>query len=225
MAGVISSVVMMTVIRNSQFAALGAIVLVFALLGAVALFLSQRGKAQRTRRTQRERYLEYLEELRDERRRAGAAPAVPAARSTARGLVRLGTQSGTIVGAAPPIPGLPAGTGGLWGLTSAGAGGRAEQRGRVRPCRTRSGRRPRPEPCRTGSPRQRTSPSPCPWTGRATSASSGTARVCCGWLARCWSRRRSRAGRRGRRARHTRRPADRAGVGQVAAPRTRSGPA
>ncbi len=66
MAGVISSVVMMTVIRNSQFAALGAIVLVFALLGAVALFLSQRGKAQRTRRTQRERYLEYLEELRDE---------------------------------------------------------------------------------------------------------------------------------------------------------------
>ncbi|MFF8532854.1 type VII secretion protein EccCa [Streptomyces sp. NPDC015532] len=66
MAGVISSVVMMTVIRNSQFAALGAIVLVFALLGAVARFLSQRGKAQRTRRTQRERYLEYLEELRDE---------------------------------------------------------------------------------------------------------------------------------------------------------------
>ncbi|MFD5759160.1 type VII secretion protein EccCa [Streptomyces sp. NPDC127044] len=66
MAGVISSVVMMTVIRNSQFAALGAIVLVFALLGAMALFLSQRGKAQRTRRTQRERYLEYLEELRDE---------------------------------------------------------------------------------------------------------------------------------------------------------------
>ncbi|MFD4627232.1 type VII secretion protein EccCa [Streptomyces sp. NPDC058475] len=66
MAGVMGSVVMMTIIRNSQFAALGAIVLVFALLGAVALFLSQRGKAQRTRRTQRERYLEYLEELREE---------------------------------------------------------------------------------------------------------------------------------------------------------------
>ncbi|MFI0962622.1 type VII secretion protein EccCa [Streptomyces sp. NPDC021080] len=66
MAGVISSVVMMTIIRNSQFAALGALVLVFALLGAVALFLSQRGKAQRTRRTQRERYLDYLEELREE---------------------------------------------------------------------------------------------------------------------------------------------------------------
>ncbi|KAB1140605.1 type VII secretion protein EccCa [Streptomyces luteolifulvus] len=66
MAGVISSVVMMTVIRNSQFAALGALVLVVALLGAVALFLSQRGKAQRTRRVQRERYLEYLEGLREE---------------------------------------------------------------------------------------------------------------------------------------------------------------
>ncbi|MER5968655.1 type VII secretion protein EccCa [Streptomyces sp. NPDC002055] len=66
MAGVMSSVVMMTVIRNSQFAAIGAIVLVFALLGAVALFWSQRGKAQRTRRAQRERYLEYLEELREE---------------------------------------------------------------------------------------------------------------------------------------------------------------
>ncbi|MFF3148311.1 type VII secretion protein EccC, partial [Streptomyces sp. NPDC057927] len=65
-AGVISSVVMMTIIRNSQFAALGALVLVIALLGAVALFLSQRGKAQRTRRTQRERYLDYLEELREE---------------------------------------------------------------------------------------------------------------------------------------------------------------
>ncbi|MEU0671803.1 type VII secretion protein EccCa [Streptomyces sp. NPDC006172] len=66
MAGVMGSVIMMTVVRNSRFAVLGAVVLVFALLGAVALFLSQRGKAQRTRRTQRERYLEYLEELREE---------------------------------------------------------------------------------------------------------------------------------------------------------------
>ncbi|MER6997085.1 type VII secretion protein EccCb [Streptomyces sp. NPDC000410] len=66
MAGVLGSVVMMTVLRSSQFAAIGAIVLVFALLGAVALFLSQRGRAQRTRRAQRERYLEYLEELREE---------------------------------------------------------------------------------------------------------------------------------------------------------------
>ncbi|GGQ65081.1 type VII secretion protein EccCa [Streptomyces pilosus] len=66
MAGVMGSVVMMTVIRNSRFAVVGAVVLVFALLGAVALFVSQRGKAQRTRRTQRERYLEYLEELRED---------------------------------------------------------------------------------------------------------------------------------------------------------------
>ncbi|MFH7337478.1 type VII secretion protein EccCa [Streptomyces sp. KHY 26] len=78
MAGVMSSVVMMTVIRSSQFAGLGAVVLVIALLGAVALFLSQRGKAQRQRRVQRERYLEYLEELRanlgaDERERRRAA--------------------------------------------------------------------------------------------------------------------------------------------------------
>jgi S-DNA-T family DNA segregation ATPase FtsK/SpoIIIE len=66
MAGVMGSVIMMTVVRNSQFAVLGAVVLVFALLGAVALFLSQRGRAQRIRRAQRERYLEYLEELREE---------------------------------------------------------------------------------------------------------------------------------------------------------------
>ncbi|MDI9834459.1 type VII secretion protein EccCa [Streptomyces sp. KAU_LT] len=66
MAGVLSSVVLMTVVRNSQFAVIGAIVLVVALFGAVALFLSQRGKGQRTRRTQRERYLEYLERLREE---------------------------------------------------------------------------------------------------------------------------------------------------------------
>lgn len=66
MAGVMSSVVMMTIIRSSQFAGLGAVVLVIALLGGLALFLSQRGKAQRQRRIQRERYLEYLEELRAE---------------------------------------------------------------------------------------------------------------------------------------------------------------
>lgn len=66
MAGVMGSVVMMTVVRSSQFAAIGAVVLVFALIGGVALVFSQRGKAQRTRKVQRERYLEYLEELREE---------------------------------------------------------------------------------------------------------------------------------------------------------------
>ncbi|WP_329155621.1 type VII secretion protein EccCa [Streptomyces anulatus] len=65
-AGVMSSVVMMTVVRNSQFAALGAIILVVTVIGSVALLFSQRGKAQRTRRTQREAYLAYVEDLRDE---------------------------------------------------------------------------------------------------------------------------------------------------------------
>ncbi|AJE83331.1 FtsK/SpoIIIE family protein [Streptomyces albus] len=65
-AGVMSSVVMMTVIRNSQFAALGAIILVVTVIGSVGLVFSQRGKAQRTRRNQREAYLAYLEELREE---------------------------------------------------------------------------------------------------------------------------------------------------------------
>jgi S-DNA-T family DNA segregation ATPase FtsK/SpoIIIE len=65
-AGVMSSVVMMTVVRNSQFAGLGAIILVVTVLGSMALVFSQRGKAQRTRRTQREAYLAYLEDLREE---------------------------------------------------------------------------------------------------------------------------------------------------------------
>lgn len=65
-AGVMSSVVMMTVVRNSQFAALGAIILVVTVIGSVALLFSQRGKAQRTRCTQREAYLAYVEELREE---------------------------------------------------------------------------------------------------------------------------------------------------------------
>ncbi|MYV53384.1 type VII secretion protein EccCa [Streptomyces sp. SID3212] len=65
-AGVMSSVVMMTVVRNSQFAALGALILVVTVIGTVALLFSQRGKAQRTRRTQREAYLAYLEDLREE---------------------------------------------------------------------------------------------------------------------------------------------------------------
>ncbi|WP_037854485.1 type VII secretion protein EccC [Streptomyces sp. NRRL S-340] len=65
-AGVMSSVVMMTVVRNSQFAGLGAIILVVTLAGSLTLVFSQRGKAQRTRRTQREAYLAYLEDLREE---------------------------------------------------------------------------------------------------------------------------------------------------------------
>jgi DNA segregation ATPase FtsK/SpoIIIE, S-DNA-T family len=65
-AGVTSSVVMMTVLRNGQYAAIGAMVLLVTAIGAVGLLLSQRGRAQRTRRRQRERHLEYLEQLREE---------------------------------------------------------------------------------------------------------------------------------------------------------------
>ncbi|WP_155058444.1 type VII secretion protein EccCa [Streptomyces blattellae] len=65
-AGVMSSVVMMTVVRNSQFAALGAIILVVTIVGSMVLLFSQRGKAQRTRRNQREAYLSYLEDTREE---------------------------------------------------------------------------------------------------------------------------------------------------------------
>ncbi|MEV5442163.1 type VII secretion protein EccCa [Streptomyces sp. NPDC052644] len=65
-AGVLSSVVMMTVVRNSQFALLGAIILIVTILGSLVLVFSQRGKAQRTRRAQREAYLAYLEDLREE---------------------------------------------------------------------------------------------------------------------------------------------------------------
>ncbi|MFI5881750.1 type VII secretion protein EccCa [Streptomyces sp. NPDC051554] len=65
-AGVMSSVVMMTIVRNSQFAGLGAIILVVTLAGSLAMAFSQRGKAQRVRRTQREAYLAYLEDLREQ---------------------------------------------------------------------------------------------------------------------------------------------------------------
>ncbi|RSO08147.1 type VII secretion protein EccC [Streptomyces sp. WAC 06783] len=86
-AGVMSSVVMMTVVRNSQFAVLGAIILVVTVVGSLLLVLSQRGKAQRTRRTQREAYLAYLEDLREElfteeharRERAGVLDPPPTA--------------------------------------------------------------------------------------------------------------------------------------------------
>ncbi|MFI9270240.1 type VII secretion protein EccCa [Kitasatospora sp. NPDC052896] len=64
--GVMSSVVMMAVVRSGQYAAIGAVTLVVTLCGTLGMLFSQRGKAQRTRRAQRERYLEYLERLREE---------------------------------------------------------------------------------------------------------------------------------------------------------------
>ncbi|MDI5965537.1 type VII secretion protein EccCa [Streptantibioticus silvisoli] len=64
--GVMSSMVMMTVMRGGAYAAIGPVVLLVTLATSGGMLLSQRGKAQRTRRQQRERYLEYLEGLREE---------------------------------------------------------------------------------------------------------------------------------------------------------------
>lgn len=72
-AGVMSSVVMMTVLRSGAFAAIGALILVVTIIGSVALLMTQRGKAARTRREQRERYLDYLEEARERFRTDEAA--------------------------------------------------------------------------------------------------------------------------------------------------------
>ena len=104
-AGVMSSVVMMTVMRNSQFAGLGAIVLVVTIIGSVALLFSQRGKAQRTRRTQRERYLAYLEDTARGAVRRGARSGASSARRpqpAAARAVRHRARPGPAVGAAPP---------------------------------------------------------------------------------------------------------------------------
>ncbi|HZA03273.1 MAG TPA: type VII secretion protein EccCa [Propionibacteriaceae bacterium] len=64
--GALSSVVMIVVLRNSNpiFLVIGALLLLVALIGGLALALSQRGNAVRTRRIQRENYLDFLEKLR-----------------------------------------------------------------------------------------------------------------------------------------------------------------
>ncbi|HEY7486525.1 MAG TPA: type VII secretion protein EccCa [Streptosporangiaceae bacterium] len=64
-AGVMGSVMMMTLLRTGAFAAIGALLLVVVIAGSAALLLSQRGQAGRKRRQHRERYLDYLEDLRE----------------------------------------------------------------------------------------------------------------------------------------------------------------
>ncbi|GHA94207.1 type VII secretion protein EccCa [Streptomyces clavifer] len=64
--GVLSSVVLMTVVRGSQFAALGALILAVTAIGTVGLLLSPYGRAHRTRSTRRKAYLAYVEDLREE---------------------------------------------------------------------------------------------------------------------------------------------------------------
>ncbi|MFC4913028.1 type VII secretion protein EccCa [Actinomadura gamaensis] len=81
MIGMMVSLSIMTVLRNPAFMALGAVMLVVAVLAGAALLLSRRGQVSRQRRTQRERYLEYLEEV-----RAQLGEAEQAARDRARTL-------------------------------------------------------------------------------------------------------------------------------------------
>lgn len=71
--GASSSVILMTVLRNSNplFLVLGAVVLVLALVGGVGIALTQRGGAARSRRAQRELYLDFLEKLRVRLRERG----------------------------------------------------------------------------------------------------------------------------------------------------------
>jgi S-DNA-T family DNA segregation ATPase FtsK/SpoIIIE len=71
--GALSSVIMIVVLRNSNpvFLIVGGLLLVVALIGGLAMALSHRGSASRTRRTQREHYLDFLEKLRARMRAEG----------------------------------------------------------------------------------------------------------------------------------------------------------
>lgn len=71
--GALSSVVMIVVLRNNNpmFLVVGGVLLVVALIGGLAMALSHRGSATRTRRTQREHYLDFLEKLRARMRAKG----------------------------------------------------------------------------------------------------------------------------------------------------------
>lgn len=64
--GVLGSVGMMAMSRNTMLVVTGAGLLVLTLLGGLGMAVSQRGRAGRDRRRQRDRYLDYLERLRDE---------------------------------------------------------------------------------------------------------------------------------------------------------------
>jgi S-DNA-T family DNA segregation ATPase FtsK/SpoIIIE len=67
-----TSVVMMVTLRgNALFMVIGALILIVAIVSGLAMALTQRGAAARTRRVQRERYLDYLEGLRARMRQRG----------------------------------------------------------------------------------------------------------------------------------------------------------
>ncbi|GHD06786.1 type VII secretion protein EccCa [Zhihengliuella salsuginis] len=85
--GAAGSMTVMMLFRGSPFAAVGALMMIVTVTGAIVMMFSQRGKAGRQRRHQRDRYLEYLEERRhdflleerEQRRRAQAGDPAPAA--------------------------------------------------------------------------------------------------------------------------------------------------
>ena len=65
--GSLSSIVMMTVLRNNPImVVVGALILVVALVGGLGMALSSRGRQIRERRQARTRYLEYLDGLRED---------------------------------------------------------------------------------------------------------------------------------------------------------------
>lgn len=72
--GSLSSVLMIVLLRNNPImVVIGAVILVVALAGGIAMAFTTRGNAIRLRRVQRERYLDYLERLRAELRDRSAA--------------------------------------------------------------------------------------------------------------------------------------------------------
>lgn len=65
--GSLSSVTMIVLLRNNPvMVVVGAMILVVALVGGVAMAFTQRANAARQRRVQRERYLDYLEQTRSD---------------------------------------------------------------------------------------------------------------------------------------------------------------
>ncbi|WP_246840060.1 type VII secretion protein EccCa [Auritidibacter sp. NML130574] len=64
--GIAAAMSVMMLLRNSPFAAVGAIMMVVTVIGAIVMMMSQSGKATRKRQRARNSYLEYLESVRDE---------------------------------------------------------------------------------------------------------------------------------------------------------------
>lgn len=68
MLGSAGAMTLMMSMRNSPFAAFGAVLMIVTLIGSIVMFASNHGKNERLRRAQRERYIDYLEKQRRELR-------------------------------------------------------------------------------------------------------------------------------------------------------------